>query len=97
MVHHIIVKFTDDVSVEQKKEICDNVHSLFLNTKQIKGIYDVSVKVNCVDRPNRYDMMILINMDKEALPAYDECIWHKQWKSDYGKYVAQKVIFDSEE
>ena len=45
--------------------------AIFEETLQIPGIYGVKVKPCCIDRPNRYDIMIEIEMDKEALPAYD--------------------------
>lgn len=96
MKHHIIVKFIPEMESEQKLAICGEVLDLFNNLKTIEGIKEVEVKKNCIDRPNRYDMMILIDMDKETLPLYDESVWHKKWKTDYGKYVAEKAIFDSE-
>lgn len=96
MKHHIIVKFVPEVGCEKKSKICDEVLELFDNLKSIEGIREVEIKKNCIDRPNRYDMMILIDMDKEALPVYDESVWHKKWKADYGKYVQEKAIFDCE-
>ena len=36
-------------------------------------------------------------MNKESLPLYDECECHKEWKEQYGKYIAKKAIFDYED
>ena len=42
------------------------------------------------------NLMIEIDMAKESLELYDNCIWHKLWKEKYGKLLAQKTIFDRE-
>ena len=96
MKHHIIVKFKSDVSDERKDALVPEVKALFDNTTSIDGIYSVSVLRNCIARENRYDMMIVIDMEKEALPEYDGCLWHKKWKSDYGDMIEKKAIFDCE-
>lgn len=49
-----------------------------------------------IDRPNRYDLLILICMDKTALPAFDESEVHHVWKDTYTPFIAQKAIFDCE-
>ena len=40
--------------------------------------------------------MIEIDMDREALEAYDSSVWHRQWKEQYGCLLANKAIFDRE-
>ena len=95
MKHHIIVKWNEQV--QDKKAILSEIDALFQNTTSIEGIRKVELISNIINRPNRYDLMIVIFMDEAALPVYDECIWHKQWKEEYGKYIASKAIFDSEE
>ena len=96
MKHHILVKYTPDVSREEKARLLPEIRELFENTCSIEGIHAVNLYPNCVDRANRYDLMIVITMEKEALPAYDECEWHKKWKEDYGHLLEKKAIFDCE-
>ena len=94
MKHYIISKFADGCEVAP---LVEPVRALFEQTLSIPGIHGVRVLPCCIDRPNRYDLMIEIDMDKEALEAYDACAAHKQWKQEYGPLLASKAIFDSEE
>ena len=96
MKHHIIVKFNPDVTAEKKAGFVPKIEALFGNTVSIEGVHAVSVLKNCIDRDNRFDIMIVIEMEKDALPLYDECVWHKQWKSEYSQYIDKKAIFDCE-
>lgn len=96
MKHHILAKFRPEVSAEQKTKIAAEVQELFDHTKEIEGITDVHVHSNCIARPNRYDILIVIEMIPEALEAYDACIWHKEWKEKYGSLLESKAIFDCE-
>ena len=68
MKHHIIVKFVDGTDVRALEK---PVRSIFEQTLSIPGIRGVDVRLSNSDRPNRYDMMIVMDMDKEALSAYD--------------------------
>ena len=97
MKHCIIVKYEKDVTAEKKRELLPEIQDLFDNTKSIEGIHDVKLYPNVIDRENRYDLMIVIEMEKEALGDYDVCKWHHQWKQDYSKYIAGKAIFDAED
>lgn len=94
MKHNIIVKWND--SVADKKAILSPVRALFADARKIEGIHAAEIIENCIDRPNRYDCMITVHMEKTALPAWDTSDIHKQWKSEYGDYIAQKAIFDCE-
>ena len=38
--------------------------------------------------------MIVLTMDRDALPAYDACEAHHQWKQRYGELIEKKAIFD---
>ena len=49
-----------------------------------------------VDRPNRYDLLILLCMEKGALEAYDGSEAHHRWKEVYGGMIEKKAIFDCE-
>ena len=66
MKHYIIAKLKEGVD---KYALVDPVTKIFKKTLAIPGIHGVKVKPCCIDRPNRYDLMIEIEMDKEALPA----------------------------
>ena len=94
MKHYIIAKLKDK---EKTAEIEEPVRKLFEKTLEIPGIHGVEVKPCCIDRPNRYDLMIVIDMEKEALPVYDDSEPHKEWKELYGDMLSAKAIFDSED
>ena len=94
MKHYIIVKFKEGTDVRNLEK---PVRSVFEETLAIPGIYRVDVRLSNSDRSNRYDMMILINMDQEALPSYDVSEPHLKWKSQYGELIEKKAIFDCED
>ena len=94
MKHHVIVKFKSDLTAADKDRLVPEIKSLFDNMLSIDGIHSVELFRNCVDRENRFDIMIVITMEPEALPEYDECIWHKRWKTEYADVVEKKAIFD---
>ena len=96
MKHYIIAKFKPEITREQQTEMLPDISELFGHLIWMKGIRNVDVCLNCVDRDNRYDVMIEIEMEKEALESYDNCIWHKIWKEKYGKLLEKKTIFDRE-
>ena len=92
MLHHILVKWTDDVT--DKSALVAEVEALFQGVLDVHGVHSVTVHPNVIDRPNRYDLLIRIDMDEQALPAYDACPTHHHWKDSYGHLVAKKAIFD---
>ena len=94
MKHYVISKFSEGCDW---KSMIPAITELFEQTLEIPGIRSVKVKPCCVDRPNRYDLMIEMEMDREALEAYDSCEAHKTWKREYGGFLANKTIFDSED
>ena len=94
MKHDILVKYKPEVTKERKAELIPEIAELFGHTKEIPGIHDVTLYPNVVERENRYDLMIEIDMDREALEAYDSSVWHRQWKEQYGSLLASKAIFD---
>ena len=91
MKHYIIMKFTEGTDVKALEE---PVHKIFEETLQIPGVHALEIKTSNSDRSNRYDLMIALDMDKEALPAYDASEPHHRWKSEYGDRIAKKAIFD---
>ena len=50
----------------------------------------------CVARENRYDVMIVLEMDRAALVRYDESEMHHRWKDEFGGLLEKKAIFDYE-
>ena len=75
-------------------ELLEPVTEIFQGVLAIPGVSSVSVMPCCIDRPNRYDLMIEIEMEKEALEAYDGCETHRLWKETYGDLLEKKAIFD---
>ena len=96
MKHYILAKFKPEITKEQKTDLLPDIAELFGHLIWMDGISNVDVCPNCVDRDNRYDIMIEIELEKEALPLYDGCIWHKLWKEKYGSLLEKKAIFDRE-
>lgn len=94
MKHCIIIKYNETVSPELKQALIPEIQALFDNTVSIEGIHKVTLKPNVINRANRYDLIIEIEMNPSALPFYDDCEWHHIWKNDYSKYLASKAIID---
>ncbi len=95
MKHYIIVKFKEEVSAERKQDMVPDIEELFHHLYEIDGISDIQIERNCVDRANRYDLMIEITMqDEDVLRIYDQSVWHNRWKDQYGPLIAKKTIFD---
>jgi len=85
----------------QADELSDHIRNysiqkIFTKLLVVDGIHGVEVIENVIDRPNRYDVLIRIDMDKDALPAYDESEPHKEWKKEFGALLESKAIFDYE-
>ena len=81
MEHYIIVKFTEGTDVKALVE-------------PVRAIQALNIRTSNSDIENRYDLMIRIDMDKEALPAYAASEPHLRWKKEYGSRIAKKAIFD---
>lgn len=94
MKHHIIVKYTDEV--KDKKALLEEIKALYAGACGIEGVHGVEMKENCVARENRYDLMIVLEMEKQALGNWDDSQIHAKWKRDYGHLIAKKAIFDCE-
>ena len=94
MKHYIIVKFVEGTDV---KALVGPVKAIYDETLSIPGVHGVDFKLSNSDRANRYDLMIVMDMDKEALPAYDVSAPHLRWKTEYGDRVAKKAIFVCDE
>ncbi|MCQ2770856.1 MAG: hypothetical protein MJ236_03550 [Clostridia bacterium] len=92
MRHHIIVKWNN--LVNDKDSLIPDIEKLFSAALEIKGIHSVEIHKNVIDRANRYDLMIVLVMEKSALEEYDNSVFHKEWKNTYSKYIESKAIFD---
>ena len=92
MKHHILVKWNP--SVTDKAAMLAQVSQLYAGATAISGVAEAAVYGNVTDRPNRYDLMIVLTMPSEALPAWDASDLHKRRKAEYGALIAQKAIFD---
>lgn len=91
MLHHIIVKWNEDVD---KNTIAEEVRAMYARATQIEGIIGVEIKENIIPRDNRYDLMIVLEMDKDSLSNWDDSELHKQWKSQFSQVIEKKCIFD---
>lgn len=94
MKHFILAKFKPEIA--KKKSLLAPIRQLFSVADQIPGVRGAAVYPCCVDRDNRYDVMIVLDMDPEALPLYDDSEMHHMWKEIYGELLEKKAIFDCE-
>lgn len=95
MKHYIISKFKPEFK-DQLKEMLPDITALFNNAHKLDGVTGVQVIPNIIDRANRYDLMIVIEMNKDTLPVYDDSEFHHQWKEQYGGMLESKALFDAE-
>ena len=94
MKHCILAKWNETVT--DKAALLAQVRALYAAADAIPGVRGVTVHPCCIDRPNRYDLMIVLDMDKEALPNWDASDIHHRWKDEYGELLEKKAIFDYE-
>ena len=94
MKHCILVKYNADIDAAKKEKLLSEIKEVFSGLSAIEGIHGVEVIPNVVDRPNRYDLLIRIDMEKETLPVYADSEPHHIWKRDYACYLEKKAIFD---
>lgn len=97
MKHCIIVKFNPNISMKMENSFIAQIKELFDDCLEIEGVHDVKVFRNCINRDGRADIMIQIDMEKSALEEYDKSDAHLMWKTEYGRFIASKVIFDYED
>jgi len=76
-------------------EIC-RIEEIFSTVDRLPGIHGVQILSNCIDRENRYDVMIVLEMEKEALAVWDGSEQHRRWKEEFGPKLEKKAIFDHE-
>lgn len=93
MKHYIIVKFNEKT---EKEKIINPIRELFQKSIKIKEVEKVEIYESNTDLPNRYDLMIKMDLSKNALKEFDNGEIHKEWKEKFGKYIMSKTIFDCE-
>ena len=91
MKHVILVKFVTGTDVSA---LIAPITEIFEQCLTLPGIHGLTVRRSNSNRPNRYDLMIELDMDKAALPIYDASAPHLRWKTEYGSFVEKKAIFD---
>ncbi|MCI2047331.1 MAG: Dabb family protein [Faecalibacterium sp.] len=95
MRHCILVKFNE--AVTDKTALCAEIERFWAkSTAEMAEVESVVCRRNVVARPNRYDLLIRLEIAPEKLAAYDASAQHAAWKAQYGKLLAQKAIFDYE-
>lgn len=92
MKHLIIVKWNDRATDRAALE--SEARALFEEALAIPGVHGVKVIPGITERANRFDLMIEMDMDARALPAYDQSEPHRLWKENYGGFIERKTIFD---
>ena len=91
MQHYIIVKLNENI---EKEKIINPIKELFKKTTQIKEIKKVEIFESNMNLPNRYDLMIKMELSPKALNEFDNSAIHKEWKEKFGKFIMSKTIFD---
>ena len=95
MKHCILAKYTAD-AYSRRAELLPRVREIFSVAADIPGVAGAELFSNCVDRANRYDVLIVLEMARDALAAYDESAMHHRWKDEFGPLLEKKAIFDFE-
>ncbi len=98
MKHCILIKYMPSVTGREALEpaIRTLFEGLVNGPESVRGVHGVDVIANTVDRGNRFDLLIRIDMERNALPDYDESAIHRRWKTEYGPLLEKKAIFDYE-
>ena len=94
MNHYIIVKFKSDFNYLEKIE---KIEELFNEALNIEGIDNIDIHTSNSTLSNRYDLMIEMKLNSDALIEFDNSWIHKKWKDDFGRYIENKTIFDCEQ
>ena len=64
MKHYIISKFRPGTPW---REYLPEIEAIFARTLTIEGVHGVDIFPSCSERPNRFDLMICMDMDGAAL------------------------------
>lgn len=94
MKHYILAKFKAEVTAQAA--LLPRIEEIFSVAGEIPGVHGATVYPCCVARENRYHVMIVIDMEQDALPVYDDSAMHHRWKEEFGELLEKKAIFDHE-
>ena len=94
MKHLIIVKSAQGVD---SAAFAKEAEAHFQGILTLDGIHGVRVIKGIEEHANRYSFIVEIDMDKDALPAYNDCACHHEWKEKYACKIEKKAIFDYED
>lgn len=92
MKHCILAKFRPDAG--DWRQYLPQIREIFGAAGEIPGVFGARVYPGCVERENRYHVLIELEMEPSALPAYDESAMHHRWKELFGPLLEKKAIFD---
>ncbi len=95
MKHCILAKYTAE-AYPRRAELLPRVREIFSAAESIPGVTGAEVFPNCVDRDNRYDVLVVLEMERGALASYDASVMHRRWKDEFGPLLEKKAIFDFE-
>ena len=95
MKHCILAKFTPE-AYARREALLPRIREIFSAAAEIPGVSGAEVIPNCVARDNRYDVLIRLDMDRAALPLYDDSAMHHRWKEEFTPLLEKKAIFDYE-
>ena len=96
MKHYIIVKFKDSITLQEQEGLRLQIARLFEPATRLGGVHEVSLYPALLRSDKRYDLMICMDMEKEALDAFDHSDIHCLWKERFSGFIAHKAIFDCE-
>ena len=88
MKHYIISKFRPGTPW---REYLPEIEAIFARTLTIEGVHGVDIFPSCSKRPNRFDLMICMDMDAAALPLYDASEPHRAGKVKKKKKEAEDM------
>lgn len=94
MKHCILAKFRPEAG--DWRAYLPQIREIFSAAGDIPGVRGAEVLPGCVDRDNRYHVLIRLDMDPAALAAYDVSPMHHRWKDRFGPLLEKKAIFDYE-
>ena len=92
MEHYILVKWNPDTG--NREELAQQAERLFQDACRMPGIFRTELFRNCVERENRYDLMIRMELEPDALERFDRSEIHSEWKRRFGEKIEKKAIFD---
>lgn len=87
-----MVKWNETVA--DKKAMAEEVYQLWCKGLENKEIRKITKHENLLEKPNRFDVMYVVELDPADMQVWVDCEPHQIWKNDYAKYVEAKAIID---